>query len=476
MKASKRSSILGIALRNEKLTAVWLRRSGNGIVVRKALSAPLSLDLLNSDPALAGREIRNHLDSAGISERHCVVAVPLKWALVQKTKLPDLSGEDMDSYLAVQAERGFPLAPDDLSIAVSPFKTQSGDRHATMVAIPKSHVVILNRILQAAKLRPLSITPAITSLTSDAGGMEEGSVTLLAGKMSIDLAIHAGGGLVALRMLDAAISPEPDGSNLDVSMIARELRITLGQLPPDLRATLRKVEIVGRRDMIEPLQLALLQPLSELGLAVEHGRPKIEKQIKDCSSIAKMDPDAVGIGVRFLLGGSRGFEFLPPRVSRLKQLTGRISSRSTLVFGSAAALLVIGLIAAFSYQHFRLTSLESKWAGIEEKVGELKTLQTNIRSYRPWFDDSAPSLSIASSLTQAFPQEGSLWAKKIVITNQAQVECTGNARSEHQWLDMRDNLMKADGIDELQVLSVQGNDPLKFRFKFNWKAGNKNES
>ena len=45
-------------------------------------SVSLSLDPLTADPELVGREIRNHLDAAGVRERHCIVAVPLKWALI----------------------------------------------------------------------------------------------------------------------------------------------------------------------------------------------------------------------------------------------------------------------------------------------------------------------------------------------------------------------------------------------------------
>ena len=74
---------------------------------------------LNSDPALVGRELRNHLDAAGIKERNCVFCVPLGWALSIQTKVPNIPDADLQSFLAIEAERGFPYAPGTLAIGSS---------------------------------------------------------------------------------------------------------------------------------------------------------------------------------------------------------------------------------------------------------------------------------------------------------------------------------------------------------------------
>ena len=84
--------------------------------VVKSASAALSLDLLHPEPELIGREIRNHLDAARIRERACVVAVPANWIMSQHTKLPALSPEDVDSFLQLEAEKGFPYDSAQLQI------------------------------------------------------------------------------------------------------------------------------------------------------------------------------------------------------------------------------------------------------------------------------------------------------------------------------------------------------------------------
>jgi hypothetical protein len=83
-------SLLGLSLDGTRLEGVVLRRTNGALVVRKTLFASLSLDPLTNDPELVGREIRNHLEEAGIRERRCAVNVPLSWILTLQTKVPDL--------------------------------------------------------------------------------------------------------------------------------------------------------------------------------------------------------------------------------------------------------------------------------------------------------------------------------------------------------------------------------------------------
>jgi len=71
------SSMLGLALDGGRLEGVVLRRTNGSLHVLKQFGVSLALNPLTGDPELVGREIRNHLDQAGIRERRCAVCVPL---------------------------------------------------------------------------------------------------------------------------------------------------------------------------------------------------------------------------------------------------------------------------------------------------------------------------------------------------------------------------------------------------------------
>src|SRR5580698_8542118 len=106
-KRKRLTSLLGLSLDGSKLDGVVLRRTNGSLHVHESFSVALSLDPLTAAPELVGREIRNHLEAAGVRERHCTVCLPLKWVLTATTELPPLPEADAASLLQIEAEKGF---------------------------------------------------------------------------------------------------------------------------------------------------------------------------------------------------------------------------------------------------------------------------------------------------------------------------------------------------------------------------------
>src|SRR5579864_4469532 len=87
-KRNRPNSLLGLSLDGSRLEGVVLRRNNGSLRQTQSFSATLSLDPLTAAPELVGREIRNHLETAGVRERFCIVGLPLKWVLTAHTELP----------------------------------------------------------------------------------------------------------------------------------------------------------------------------------------------------------------------------------------------------------------------------------------------------------------------------------------------------------------------------------------------------
>ncbi len=87
-KKQRPSSALGLTFDGNRLEVVALRRTNGSFQLQKTLVAPLALSPLTGDPELVGREIRNHLEQAGIREHRCVVGLPLSWMLVASNRHP----------------------------------------------------------------------------------------------------------------------------------------------------------------------------------------------------------------------------------------------------------------------------------------------------------------------------------------------------------------------------------------------------
>ena len=463
-KPKKPSRILGIALEGTGISGAVVQRVGERLVLRKSFSATLLLDPLTSEPELVAREIQNHLERAGIREKRCVVCVPMKWALCAQAEVPDISEEDAAGFLEVVAEREFPFAPNELMTAVSQYQLAGREKYATLVAIPMSHIESVRRILKRGHLHPHSITLGISALLGK-GGMTT-FAALLASDNGIDFAVGTAGGVVTVRSLEA----KSESEGFDMATVARQVRISIGQLPSILRDRLDTVHVFGGRDITQHVMEELPAHLDALGLEVVSGTLAAGSGIEVEGAEASKEIAAVAVAAEAITSGrGASLEFLPPRSNWLKQTANRFSARAALYLMAAAAVVFISVVSAFSIQYWRLSTLDSDWQEIEARVTELEGIQGSIRQFRWWTDDIVHSLELTKALTSTFPADGALWAKLLSVKNGLKdVSCVSSARDNEAILDMLGRLRGAPGVSGLSVGQVQGEDLLRFNFNYRW--------
>lgn len=470
-KRKRGSSVLGLALDGSRLEAVSLRRNNGTLQVRQSVTATLALSPLTDAPELVGQEIRNHLDQAGIRERNCVVCLPLHWVMSLQTQVPELSDEDRASFLQLEAERGFHSGPESLFTVNSIFKTPSGPQHATLLAVPRAQLETLERVLRAAKLKPLLFTVGPSALQSPTA--ESGRVVVLALRNNtVDLQVAAGGGIAALRSLDGAIETQGAQKTISSDFIARELRITLGQLPGGLAQAPGRLKIFGQGELAKQLVNDLSPRLSAMNLRLE---------VMDKASAAlfetPLSPDVAGsaalaLAANYVLGVDCRPDFLPPKVQAWKQLVAtKLSPRKLAYIGGAAATAVFAVVVAFGIQQWEIHSLQAKWKAIEPTVDELQADQDLIAKFRPWYDTSFRDLQILRKLKDTFPDDGSVSAKKVEIHDVSTVTCSGVARDNQSFSRLHARL--GDDTNDISGLhaEVHGQQPMDFTLTFQWGQG-----
>jgi hypothetical protein len=477
LKRRQLTSLLGLALDGGKLDGVVLRRTNGSLEVQQTFSVSLSLDPLTAATELVGREIRNHLDAAGIKERNCLVALPLKWALTTHAELPELPESDVDSFLQLEAERGFHSDISTLHFAASRSQSKSGKQHAFLAGIPKNHLTLLEQALRAAKLKPLSFSLGITALQPPGVESSNGVLALAIGETHVGLEVTSGGGVAALRALEGAL--EMDGSRrvLQSELVAREARITLGQLPADVRDTVRRIRIFGPRDLAQQLADELELRLEPMGLKVElvtrYATDEFGLQLPSDTPVSA--PLSLAAGQ--LAGRKPPFELLPPRVTAWQQMATRYSSGKLRMAATAAAALFVIVAGAFGFQQWQLSSLRSQWLAMSPKVKELDAVTQQIHQYRPWFDDSLRALTILKEITAAFPEEGSVSAKSVEIRDLNNVTCTGTTQNSEALFTIWKNLRASGRVTDLHSPTIRGNKPpMQFTFDFRWNEGGRVEN
>jgi hypothetical protein len=474
LKQPRLSSLLGLSLDGSRLDGLALRRTDGALHIQQSFSVSLSLDPLTNAPELVGREIRNHLDAAGVRERQCIVGLPLKWALTTHIEVPELPEADVAGFLQIEAERNFPCDVQTLHIVTSRWQTSSGKHHATLIGIPKNHLILLEQVLRAAKLKPVSFSLGIAALQPPGTEASNGVLALAVGESHVALQVTAGGGVVALRALEGALEAEGSQRVLHADLVAREARITLGQLLAELRETVRRIRVFGPRDLAQQLVDEMELRLDSAGLKVEsvtrYAAAEFGVQLPPEAPVSP----AFSLAAGWLAGRRALFEFLLPKVTPLQQLAARYSSGRlrTVISAAAAVALVAG--GVFFVQQCQLWRLESQWAKIEPTKLQLDGMQDKIRQYRPWYDDSVRGLTILKRLTENFPEDGSVTAKTVEIRDLNTITCTGIARNYQALLKTVEKLRSVRQIPDVNLGPTRGQPPaLQFTFNFQWSEGGK---
>ena len=472
----KLTTVLGLTLDGSRLDGVVLRRTNGALAVLQSFSAALTLDPLTAAPELVGREIRNHLDAAGVRERHCVFGVPLKWILTAQTELPPLPDADAKSLLQMEAERGFHSDVATLLICASRSPLADGKTNVLLAGIPNTHLAVLEKVLAAAKLKPVSFAPGISALQFPGGEKSNGVLALAIGERNVSLQITAGGGVVALRALEGAVEDEGGRRTLHTDMVARETRVTLGQLPVGLAGAVKRIRVFGPRELARQLADELELRFEPAGLKIEvvAGYAADEFGVQLPAEVA-WSP-AFSLAARVLTGQKPAFEFLPPKPNFVELFVTKYSSGRLRTTGAVAAGITAILLAVFLFQQIQLWHLRSQWSRMAVKVGQLEAIQDNIRQYRSWYDGSFPNLAILRQLSLSFPEDGSVTAKNIEVRGGNEVTCSGTARDYAALLAMQSRLRAADGVNDVKLEQIRGKAPMQFVFEFKFNNGGGREN
>jgi len=470
------STLLGLSFDGSRLDVVLVQRTNGSADIKKSFSVTLSLDPLTNAPELVGREIRKALDEQGIRDRWCTVCLPLNWALTLSTKLPDLPESDIASFLQVEAERGLPYGPEALLTATSYFKT-ADVKWATTIAVPRNHVTRLEAVLAAAQLRVASFSLGIAALQPAEVETSNGVLALVPGESNIHLQLTVGGGIAVLRTIEGAFEMEGAERMLQADHVAREVRITLGQMAPELRDAVKLVRVFGKSEDAEELAEMLVPRLESQGLKVDQVRTHAVNEFGAKVPLNTPASPALALAMRRLAGNKTALEFLPPKISAWQQITAKYSSPRLVTIGASAGAVAAVILIAFLVQQSMLWYWGHRWEKIKTQVYTLEDTKKNIRQFRPWYDSSFRELTIMRRLTEAFPEDGTVSAKQVEIRDPNKpgellaVTCTGTALTRSALLHVKDTLAKVRNVQDIHTQMERGTTPMEFTFDFKWSEG-----
>jgi hypothetical protein len=452
----KTRGALAVTISSQSVGVTLLRRENGMNRVIKSFVLPIGAETMASDPAAAGTALAEQLDAQNIKEKRCVVCVPAGWALTAAADLPELAGEDLRGYLELKAEREFTLPLTELRLSHSIYTLPDGARRATVAALPAKRVDAVEKMLEAAGCRVVSISLGLDRCLP-LGKPAAPALHFLANGNHVDVVVTAGSGIAAVRTLPGAATAEA----FDSAGFFREMRITLGRLPEPLRAQVREARFGGAQQGAERLSQIVREPLERIGIG--------ETSVQPASNVEGAALDAAE---RHLSEQPVLFEFVPPATKRWDAWLQRFDSkRRRLLVGFAIGLIVLPALAFFIRSRIE-NNLAREWNQMRGTVTDLEAVQQKIRQFRPWFEPAPQTLQLLEGLMSAFPDQGDVWAKSVQTAEAGKVTCTGFARNQPAMMAFLDRLRARPDVGGLQVQQVRGENPVQFTVVYKWEPKN----
>ncbi len=284
----------------------------------------------------------------------------------------------------------------------------------------------------------------------------------------LDLILTVGADLVGFRHLGGAAGKAGATHVVTAAELAREIRLTRGRLPAELREAFRTVRFHGPEGRVGELFRATEPLLRARGWETVERVPCRPLPTDNGPLPAPAEP-ALEVACRHLTGEPAAFEFLPPRVNRWQQAFhryGRGRRRQAILAGVA---LLLALAAPAWLQSRKLAGLRARWSEMEPRVRQLETVQENIRKFRSWFSNQPVSLEVLQAVAAAFPEKGTVWARTLELKPGGVFTCNGLARNNQEVMATLDRLRKDPRVTELKVRQMRGRDPVQFSFQFTWR-------
>ena len=230
--------MLGLALDGSRLEGVVLRRTNGALQKLQKFFRPAHAGSAHRR-AGTGRAAKSATSSTppACASGDCIVGVPLKWVLTAQTELPPLPDADAGQPVAIGSRERFShRCRDAANRRLRAARWRAAKSSSCSRGIPERARRRAGTGPGGGQTEAGQFCAGHCALQVAGDGSKSGGVLALAiGESNVCLQVTAGGGVAALRALEGAIETEGGQRTLHADLVAREARVTLGQLPGELR-------------------------------------------------------------------------------------------------------------------------------------------------------------------------------------------------------------------------------------------------
>ncbi len=461
--------ILGLAVDDSGVVATELSIRSGRPAVRKTGEFFWGQELTTDSVRDLGRKLHQFLRDQGFSAKRAAVGLAAKWVLAREITAPPASPDALAGVLGIQAERAFSINSDELIFDYCGRTSASEKSQVLLLAARRQIVDLIGELAAAAGLHVQSVTVsalACSKVLSEAGGAYR--FGLYARPTYCEFWGQMNGTLRFIRHIPAGTDGSPTSyADLLTSTIQRQVLLAS---KPD-QSSPYEVTAYDACGLSDGTLDRLNEQLgSQIKVRDGRGAPLYGKLgLQDCLGGAR-SVAAAAVAWTALEPDRLAVDFQHPRIGA-KEVSGhkRLVAWATFV----AVVCIIGLGALLADWHGDRSDIAiytEQLQQMSEDIAAAHEVVDRVSYASSWTSREPRLLDCLRELTLAFPEEGSVWATSLAVTENGAGSLVGKATSEASFYEVLDKIKQNKVFSHVQMIHVRdaGRDSREKEFAVNF--------
>jgi hypothetical protein len=401
-----------------------------------------------------GHQLRQFLRDRGFTAKKAVVGLAAKWVLAKEVEAPPAAPEALAGILGIQAERAFSMNSEELVFDYCGKTSASQKSQVLLLAARRQIVKQVKDLVDAAGVQVQSIT--VSAFACGCKPTENGSdcrYGLYTRPTYCEFWGQADGSPQFIKHIPLVVDGNPSNyAELLTTMIQRQILLASrqDQSPPHhvaaydacgLSADVLKSlnERLGPQITIRDGKPGLLPA----GLTMPTGPNDARTGAAAAIALSAVGPDRLVV------------DFLNPRIGEKK----KASHKRFLVWAAgAAAVCLIGLgIWLLGWQSDRsdIATYKQQLEDMSEDLTAAQDVVVRLTYAGSWGATDPRFLGCLREVTQAFPDEGSVWATSLALNESGVGSVLGKLTDQASFYEVFDKIDRNKAFAKTKLIHIR---------------------
>ena len=443
---------------------------------------------LNLDNARElGQKLKLYLRAKHFSSKQAIIGIPTKWVVAKEITVPPASPEASAGVLNIQAERAFSLNASELVFDYCGNTSASEKSEILLLAARREIVDQVKELTAGAGLQVRSMTVSALAFgvvvsRASCPRIEGGTPSTLS-----DAGLEHQYGLYT-RPTYCEFWTQVNGNPRSIQHVPLASTDTTADEHTELlTSTIQRLLLLSsQQDSSSPHRITAYDGSGLPGTTIDRLNERLNPQIVVTDGGTQLLPKRSGspdrpkqadsiaaVAVAMTAAGTdrAPVDFLNPRIGLKKKATRKPITVWACIIGAACLLALIALLVDWQADRRDIATYTEQLELMSEDIAAAREVVDRITYATSWTSQEPVFLNCLRELTLTFPEEPTIWATNLRLSENAGAALVGKAVDEESFYEVLDKIKQHEAFFNVQMIHLRnvGRDLSEKEFAVNFE-------